>query len=92
MFTSHAYFLRKPVKPISSVSLPAERLESSEIMSNVGRQLGVVKHSCPKNDTKQLPPVGPNDHGWQWLLELQKNSFNFYKGRGEELMGFSKGT
>lgn len=53
MFTFHAYFLRKPVKPISSDSLPAERLKSSEIMPNVGRQLGMVKHSCPKNDMKQ---------------------------------------
>lgn len=59
MFTSHAHFLRKPVKPISSISLPAGTLKSSEIMSQAGMQLDVVKHSYPKNDTEQLPAPLP---------------------------------
>lgn len=64
MFTFHAYLL-------------SQETSKAYIISQLGRQLGMVKHSCPKNDTKQWPPIGLNDHGGQWLPELQKNSFNF---------------
>lgn len=61
-------------------------------MSNMGRKLGRVKHSCANNDGKQLPPLAQNDHGKQWLLELQRNSSNFDKDCWEEFMDLCKET